>query len=296
MELPQEIIEASKLTPEQVTAVKTFGENYVANIKKEYDDKANTNAEGILGGAVKYLQTKTGIVEDRKQGEKYADYLARISDKFLENNKQTLEQARQDYEAKLKDFKGGDALKSDLDKVKAEYDAILKKTADYEDIKKKAEQADELSTKYGQLKIGTAFRDIKPVFPETVNEYEAKAKWADFERSVLAKYDVEIVEDKPIAIDKENKYKQIPLADLVKEDKAITELLAGRQQPGSGAKPAGSTSTIEGVPFPVPEKCDSVERAKLIKEQLTKEGLNPASDEYAKRFGDLNNKILKGGK
>jgi hypothetical protein len=295
MELTPEVIEAAKLSPEQVTAVKTFGENHVADIKKGFDDKANKDAEGILTGVADYLQKKTGVAEPRQQGEKYADYLTRISDKFLESKSQTLEQVKAEYEAKVKDFKGDDLLKADLDKAKADYDALQKKYADYDDILAKASKYEPLEKEHESLKLNTAFTMVKPAFPEAVNQYEAAAKWKEFVDKVLEKNTIQIVEGEPVAIDKENQHKQKKLKDLVAADETITALVAGRQQAGLGAKEV-STETIEGVPFAVPKEHTTIERSKLIREYLTKEGLNPASSEYSNRFADLNNKILNKGK
>lgn len=294
MELSKEVIESAKLSEEQVSAVKAYGESYVANIKKEYDTTANTNAEGILEGVVKSIQKKTGIEEPRQQGEKYAAYLERVSSKVLETKQSELAKAKEDYEAKMKDFKGGDALKSEVEAAKKAYDDLQKQTADYADIKKKAEQFDEVSTKYSSLKVGTAFRDVKPPFPDTVNPYEAAAKWGEFEKGVLNDYDVEIVDGKPMAISKENKHRIVPLESLVKENKDIQALAVGRQASGTGAAAEqGKTSEIEGVPFPITElaKTDTKERAKLIEAQLAKEGIAVHTKEYSLKFQDYNSKI-----
>lgn len=294
MDLTQEVIESAKLTPEQVTAVKAFGENYVADIKKEYDTKSLTNAEGILEGAVKTVQSKTGINEPRQQGEKYADYLVRISDKFLTSKSTALDAAKADYDAKIKDFKGGDLLKVDLDKAKADYDSVLKKYADYEDIKGKADKFDSLDQEHSKLKLGMAFSNVKPSFPDTVNPYEAKAKWDEFIASVLEKNTIEIVDGIAIAVDKENKYKSTKLKELVDSNEVIKTLVAGRQQQGSGAR-AQSNKMIEGVPFEVPENAKETSvRSQLIRKHLAKQGILVTAPNYSAEFAKLNKQIVEG--
>jgi len=51
---------------------------------------------------------------------------------------------------------------------------------------------------------------------------------------------------------------------------------------------------IEGVPFKVPEGATPADRQKAIKEYLlTVEKLTITSQEYAKRYAELNQKILQ---
>lgn len=297
MELSTEFIETNKLAPEQVAAVKAYSESHVATLQKEWDTKANDNAENILGGVVKSIQKKTGIEEPRLQGEKYAAYLERVSSKVLETKQSELDTAKTEYESKLKDFKGGDALKVEVETAKKAYDTLLQKVADYDEVKKKAGEYEDLSGKYSQLKVGTAFRDVKPTFPADVNSFERDAKWKIFEESTLKEYDVEIVDGVAKAISKENKYNIVTLESLVKANAEIQGLLAERRQVGiNGKQVNGKVVNIEGVPFAVPETCDSAERAKLIREHLTSKGLNTASEAYSKEFAELNKKILNRGK
>lgn len=299
MELSAEIIDANKFTPEQVAAVKGFGESYVAEQKKNWDGKANENAEKILEGVVTSTQKLTGIQEPRLQGEKHADYLLRINSKYLETQKNELSTAKADLETKLREFKGGDILKSDLDKAQKAYDELLQKTADYDDIKKKATDYETVSTELSELKKGTAFRDVKPNFPDTVNTYESKAKWDEFVAKTLKTHDVELVDGVPMAISKENKYSIVSLESLVKADASISALATGRQQQGSGAAQAkGNPIEIEGVPFAVSEaaKTDSKERGKLIDEHLKSKGLSIASAEYGKLTAEYNSKIINSKK
>lgn len=295
MELSKELIEQHKLSEEQVKGITAFATDHIAAQKKAWDSKANENAENILSGAIQYAQEKTGFKLERSQGEKAGDYLKRFSDGYLSNQKKELDVLKADYETKLKEFKGGDALKSELDAAKSKLDDALKKYADYEDLKGKAEKADEYSKQLFGLKQEVAFNNIKPSFPDTINPYEAAAKWGDFKKTVLEKYTLEIVDGEPVAIDKENVHRQLKLKDLLLKDQPVQDLLKGRSQQGTGAH-AATSRTIEGVPFPVPDNADAAERSKLIREYLEKQGMSITHSEYAKKFSELNIKIVEAKK
>lgn len=292
MELSKELIEQHKLSDEQVKGITAFATDHIAAQKKAWDSKANENAENILSGAIQYAQEKTGFKLERSQGEKAGDYLKRFSDGYLSYQKKELDVLKADYETKLKEFKGGDALKSELDAARLKLDDALKKYADYDEVKTKAEKADEYGKQLFGLKQEVAFNSVRPAFPDTVNTYEAAAKWGDFKKSVLDKYNIEIVDGEAIVIDKENVHRQLKLKDLLTKDQPIQDLLKGRRQDGTGAQPTDLT-TIEGVPFQVPKDADSIVRSKLIREYLQKQGLDPISDLYSKKFEELNKKILE---
>jgi len=282
------------LSTEQVTAITEKGNAYIADKQKEWDGKANANAENILAGAAKYAQTKFGITEERQQGEKYGDYLNRLADKGFEAKQATVTQLENEYKQKLKDFNGNDATKAELEKAKEELDKAKQILAGYDEIKAKADLADKLSEELTGTKREVAFQNVKPNFPDTVNPYEAKAKWDEFKKGVLEKNTIELVDGVPMAIDKENTYKQTKLEDLVKGNAELTALLTGRQQGGTGARATGAASTIEGVPFEVTDlaKTDTKERARIIKEGLAKEGIAPNHKDYSTKFAEYNTKIL----
>lgn len=291
--ISQEEITALGLTPEQVTGLTPKYNDHIATLKQGWDGTANANAENILSGAAKYVQTKLGVTEDRQQGEKYGDYLARLADKSIETKQSDVNRLKSDYEQKLKDFKGDDATKAELDSAKSELDKAKQILANYDEIKGKADKFDETNEKLNGLKLEVAFSNVKPNFPDTTNSYEVAAKWNEFKESILSKYTIELVEGVPTAIDKENQYKQVKLSELVASDKEIEVLVKGRQQAGTGAKTAGKNIAIEGVNFDVPEsaKKDTQERAKIIREQLAKENIAPTSKEYSTKFAEYNKKI-----
>ncbi len=295
MELSKEFIEENKLSDDQVTAITDFGKGQVAELQKQWDTKANDNAQKILDGVVSSTHEKTGFKLERNQGEKHADYLVRYSTSFLESKKSEVDSLKADYEQKLKDFKGGDALQSELDAARSKLDEAMKKYADYDDLKEKAAKAEEYGKELSGLKLEVAFNGVRPNFPDTVNPYEAKAKWEDFKKSVLEKNKIELVDGEPMVVDKENQYKTSKLSDLVTKDETLQALLKGREQKGPGGEPV-DLEEIEGVPFKVPKDADAVTRSKLIKEQLAKDGIGGTHPDYAKKFGELNKKILEAKK
>lgn len=294
--LTQDDITALGLTPDQITGITPKFEGFIATQKQQWDGKANENAEKILAGAASYVQSKLGVTEERQQGEKYGDYLARLADKSIEAKQSEVTRLKGEYDQKLKDFKGDDATKAELQEAKTALDEAKKLLADYDTIKSKAELYDKTSEELNGFKLEVAFSNVKPNFPETANPYEVRAKWENFKKGVLEKNTIELVEGEPMAIEKENKYKQTKLSDLVKADAELSALVAGRQQDGTGARVdnTGKVLKIEGLPFDVTEtaKTDTKERQKLIQEALTKEGIGATHKDYSKKFADYNSKII----
>jgi len=296
MDLTEEFIKEHELSENQVSAVKGFIETeLVPTIKKEYDGLANENAEGILDGVSKSAREKLGVKIDREKGEKWADYLNRVSDSYFDSKKSELDVRQQEIEDKLKNFKGGDELKKSLEDEKLKNDGLLKKYADYDEIKENADKYQPLLDKYTSTKRQVAYGGVKPSFPKEVNKYEADAKWKAFVDNVDSKYDIEIVDNEAIAIDKENKHKQIKLAELVSKDDILSELVKGRTQGGVGAKEISKVN-ITDVPFEVPEdaKTDSGKRAIIIREYLASKGIDKLDEKYSNEFRKFNTLIKKG--
>lgn len=295
MEISKEVAESLNLTEDQIKGVSEFGKGHIAELQKEWDSKANENAQNILNGVVGSLHEKTGFKLDRNQGEKHADYLSRYSSTYLEKQKGEIESLKSDYETKLKEFKGGDALKSELDAAKSKMDEALKKYADYDEVKAKAEKADNYEQELSGLKLQVAFNSNKPSFPDTVNTYEAKAKWDEFQKKVLDENIIEIVDGEAMAVSKDNKYKTAKLSDIIAKDEIIQGLVQGRQQKGTGGKPIDNEK-LEGVPFEVPKDADSATKSKLIRDYLATEGIKPTDSQYSKKFSELNAKIREAKK
>lgn len=290
MEFPEEIIQETGLNEEQLGKISEYTDTILAEKEKEWSGKANENAERIIEGAAKKVEETTGIQRDK--GQKLADYLSLASENFFKGQKSTLERKEKELNDKLKNSGHNDTLVAELDEVKGQLDKLKEKEAQFaeweeNDYKGKYES---ISQEHENMKMEVAFGKVKPSFPENVNKYEADYKWNQFQKNVDEKYNIKIVDGEAIAIDKENEYKQVKLADLVKKDEELNALTKGAQSKGFGSKPKGIK--IKGVPFDVPEEATSKERTALIKEYLASKGLSPTSKGYAKEFAELNQKIL----
>jgi hypothetical protein len=291
MEFTQEFIEANGLNDDQVKAVKGFLDTeIVPTLKKTYDEeyrgKANENAEGILSGASKYAKEKLGVNIEREQGEKWADYLQRVSEAHFSSKEQELADKEKEYQDKLANFKGGEQYQQELEKLKQEKDNLLKQVAELEPLKGIDEKYNETVSKLTNMQKEVAYGSVKPNFPDTANPYEVDAKWNKFKSDVEEKYNIELIDGKPFAIDKENVHKKVELASLVANSEDISSLLKGREQRGTGAKPTDLIS-VEGLPFKVPKGASSTELTKIVKEHVLNEVGDITSDKYAQRFQEL---------
>lgn len=286
--ITEEIKTKLSLTDEAIAELTPLYNNKVADIKKEFEGTANANAEKIIEGAVKSTEESTGV--KREIGEKNADYLKRVGSVYLYNLKSELEQAKAEYQTKLKDFKGDEATANELKEAKDALDKAKQTLADYDSVKEKANKYEEVVEQLSGLKLQTAFQSVKPNFPDNVNTYEAKAKWDEFTKSIKEKYTIELVDGEAICKDKENEYKTTKLKDLVVNDAELSKLLQGRQQQGIGARQV-DFKKVDGVPFDVPNNATNEERSKLIKEYLVAQGIGLTTPEYSKKFAELNTKI-----
>lgn len=291
MNFTEEFISDNGLSNEQVEAVKGFYEtNVIPELKKDWDGLANDNAEGILTGAAKYGASKFGVELEREQGEKWGDYLKRISDISFDSSKKKLEEKELELQKKLENFKGGDEYKSQIDLLTQEKDELLRKIAELEPLTGFDKKYKQASEELNGLKLNVAFNEVKPSFPETVNKYEASAKWNEFKTSVLDKNTIELVDNVPYAIDKENPHKKTKLSELVDGDSNIKELLKGRQQSGNGASSV-DFKKVDGIPFDIPKNATSDEISKLTREYLTKKLGSATSPKFASEFAELFAKI-----
>ncbi|MCK9593948.1 MAG: hypothetical protein M0Q91_18260 [Methanoregula sp.] len=303
MPLTTEFIESQKLTPEQVTAIGEVFNNDIAEVKKTYDGKANTDAEAILEGAAKAVETKTGIV--REKGQKIADYITFAGEKFVEgklsSETEKVNRKQKEYEQLIKDGASDGALKKKYDELQAAHDDLQKKEAEFDRVKPFEDLYTNLSKEHLTLKQTTAFSMVKPAFPDTVNKYEAEAKWNAFVKDVQNSHDIEIVDEIPMAISKENKHKTVKLSDLVAKNAEIQALTQGRAVKGTGADPTKEMGRVKGVPFDVPVKSTPEERQKLITEYLLEFGkkadgskLTRIDPEWATKFSEYNRLLLEG--
>ena len=278
------------LTPEQVAGMQPLYESHVADLKGGWDGIANKNAEGIINGAISPIIKETGI--NRNDGEKAADYLTRVGTSFLSGKTAELDRVKAEYEGKIKGVNGSETLSAEYEAMKIKHDEVLQKYSNYDELSEKAAKADEYGTQLSTMKLEVAFGNVKPSFPDTVNKYEAVAKWNELKAAIMETNTIELVDGVAMAVDKENPHKVAKLQDLVDKNEGIANLIQGRQQGGTGAKEA-SKVTIEGVPFEVPANATSEDRNKLIKEYLLKQGVSLISAEYSKKFSEYNTIILQ---
>lgn len=298
MEFTQEFIQENNLSEEQVSAISSFADEKIAEVKNEAESTANTNAQNIIQGAIDSTQQKLGITGiTRNQGEKHADYLSRMSEHYFNSKNTEIDNLKTEYQHKIENANTDDGLKTEFDTLKTNFDQYKQKYADYDDLKEKADKYDNASTELNGLKDRIAFDSIKPNFPDTANKWEVSAKWESFRSTVLKDHDIEIVDNKAKAISKENKHRIVDLEDLLKKDQDIQGLLEGRKQDGPGGADPVKLTSIDGVPFDVPEGADSKKRAELIREYLTGTKKIPIqSPEFSKEFSDINSKILNARK
>lgn len=301
MPLPQEFIEKSGLSEDTVTELNTVIDpleldetqqtafvnalsSANADFAQKYSGEANTNAEKILSGAATKVTTITGV--ERDEGEKLADFFVRAGQKHISSREEKLKVKEKELEEKIKNGDISEAAKKELTETQQKLEELQKKEAEFEEASELAQKYPELETKYNTLKIKNGFNSVKPSFPKEVNEYEAKAIWGEWEKSILEKYDIEFDEDgTAIGIDKSNPQKQKKLSDLLAKDEKIQSLLEGRNQDGLRSKPGGAKK-IEGVPFDVPD--DSAGTSKAISEYIINELKTPRiSSEYPKKFAEF---------
>jgi len=303
MEFKEEFIQENGLTEDQIKAINPVIDDYIAEEKKQWDGKANKDAEAIIQGAVNSTKTKFGLTGEefeRKEGEKLADHLSRITpliiDTALIKEKSELQRKEAELNEKIKNGDGSQIIKDELERTKADLDKFKQeaalftewKEADYKGKYEKASQ--ELSG----LRLNVAYQGVKPTFPDNVNKYEANAKWNEFVSNTNEKFNIELDKDNTAwGVDKENEHKRIKLESLVEKDKTISELMKGRTVTGTGADPKLEI-TIEGVPFKIAENATPKERQDAITNYLiNEEKLDKLSTKFSKRYKELNSLILK---
>jgi hypothetical protein len=299
MEISKELAEQIQLNETQIKAIQDASNNFEAELKKSWDGKANNDAENILSDVAKKVETMTGI--KKEQGVKYADYLGMASENYLKGQKSDLDRLKGELEEKIKSGTGDELTKKELEKVrleleknKSELDKYKVIAAEHEDWK-----ANDYKGKYEvtyekltSVEEKVAFQSIKPTFPDTVNKYEAAAKWKEFVDGVKSKNKIVEENDEYYAIDKENEHKKVKLSSLVEKDKDIQDLTKGRSMTGLGSQTKQGQKSIDGVPFKIEEGATGADIQKAIKDYLTTElKLEVTSKDYATKFGEFYAKI-----
>lgn len=296
MELQEEQIQELALNPEQVTKLQEITSSYEAAIKQEWDGKADKDANGILEGALGATLEKFGIQGfERAQGEKIADALHRaaplVIDSALAKEKSEVARLQREYNDKIANGGGDESLKQELKEAKEKLDIYLQKEAKYSDWEendykgKYEETTKELST----LKLNAAYDNVKPSFPEGVNNYEANGRWTEFKEATNKEWVVDI-DGK--AVNRDNKHITTTLKALIAKDAGLTALTQGRNVRGIGS--SGAVRKIEGVPFDVKEGAAGKDIAQAIKEHLlSPEGgeTDTTSRTYGIKYGNILRKI-----
>lgn len=289
MEFTQEFIQEIGLDEAQVSKISEFTDSHISELENGWKGKANENAEKILEGASSKVELLTGI--HREKGQKIADYIGFASENYFKGQRSDLERKEKELDDKIKNAGHDDTLLKELEDTKSQLTKLKEKEAmfsDWEenDYKGKFEAT---SKELSDVRLNLAFNGVKPSFPESANEYEANYKWEQFKTGVLSKYEIKIVDNEAIVVDKDNEFKTQKLADLVKKDEGLSSLLKGEKK-GIGSKP--KSIKIKDVPFDVPENATSQERTKVIREYLASKNIAITSPEYSKQFAELNSKIL----
>lgn len=287
-EISQEKAQELGLSEEQVKGVTTYGAELLKaeHGKWEEDLKTNGNkfANGLADGMAASIHKLTGVA--RNEAEKVADYLGRAGNTWLADKNQSLEDKTKEYDDKLKNFKGAEAIQTELSTLKGTHEDMLKKYANYDELKAAADKLPEVEKEYTALKVKTAFNTVKPNFPSELNTFERDAKWNAFMTRTLEKYNIEInAEGKAVAVDKENAFTTFPLESLVAKDEEIQAIAKGRQQDPLNVD-SKEKVTVEGVPFKVPIKGTSADMQKAITEYLQSKGIDKLHKEYSPKFSE----------
>jgi len=286
-ELPEEVVKANNLSEDAVKAINEGFATHEQSIVSEWETKANTNAQGIIDGALKPVNELTGI--QRNDGEKAADYLKRVGELYpkgkLEAENGRLKTLEAELQEKIKNGNGDAALKQQLEEAQG-------KIAKFDEfIAEKDKSINTLKTEHSAYKQKAAFNSEKPVFNKDANAFEIDAKWKKFMTDSLEKNEVKFDENgTPYLVDKENEFVKVKLSDAIANDESLKALMEGRRIDGSNSDPAKEVQ-IDGVPFKVKEGATKAEIHKAIEQQLSKDGVKVIDDAYAKKFAEYWNKI-----
>ena len=170
MEFTEDFVKDNELSETQVTALTKATNDNEATLKKEWDGKANENAEGILHGASKAIVDLTGIAHEN--GVKIKDYLQLASDGYFKGAKATLERKEKELDEKIQGAGTDKVLKAELENAKQKIDDLKKIEAEHSefikgDFKNLFEKS---NTELSQMKKQVAFGNVKPKFADGVNE------------------------------------------------------------------------------------------------------------------------------
>jgi hypothetical protein len=293
MEFTEEFIQENGLTEEQLNAINPVIDQHITT---ELGTKVHEHTENNLGKIWGTVKDLTGI--ERENGEKYADAIRRATELHFKGSEESYNRKLTELDDKIKNAKGDETLKQELESQKELITSLKQKEAEYdewakEDYKGKYEKASQDLTTMQQR---IAFRDKLPTKPESVNKFEWDAKIKEFQTKALNENTLVFDEnDTPWLVDKENEFKKVMLEEAIKHEESIQNLVKGRQQTGTGTKVIDKIK-IDGVPFDVPKDATPQQRQTAIREYLAGQGIKTTDSNYSKQFGELNQKILGLGK
>jgi phage terminase Nu1 subunit (DNA packaging protein) len=274
------------LAEEQLQKVEEFFTTYKTSVENEIKENGNKFAEGIIDGASKLAEEKTGL--KRNAGEKYADYLVRVSGEFLSKKEQDLLKIKSEYEEKIKGLSTDDA--------KAELDKYKKQVAELEQEKGYKEKYEGLFSKYENQKLSLAFGSAIPTELQTNQNKVVKATLDAVKNEILKTHNIEQNEKGEfIAIDKDNQYKITPLNELIKSNELIKELEGfGKAETKTGfTKEEKESVKIDGIDIKITKDMDDNQISLAIRSHLLGKGLDLLSREYSDKFVAMQKKIYE---
>ena len=112
MDLTKEFIEEHKLEQAQVKAISEVTTSHIADLKGEWDGKANKDAEAILEGAANKIAETTSVQRDK--GEKIADFITRSWGTFSEKQSNELKNKITEYDEKIKNAGSDESIKKEI--------------------------------------------------------------------------------------------------------------------------------------------------------------------------------------
>ena len=98
--ITEEISKELNLTPEQIQGLEPVYNNHLATLKQTWDNTAKEKADNTINGAIHKIVEETKIAKN--DGEKLSEYLLRVKNTSVNSLKN-------EYEEKLKNFKGDEA-------------------------------------------------------------------------------------------------------------------------------------------------------------------------------------------